>query len=77
MNAIEVGMLLFQEIEAVRTNGSWRWEKRLRGPLSSEEVNAICKVAGCWCDNPSAERGEEVRFYTNQNHGSHGGTASW
>ena len=73
MNPIEIGMLLFQEIEAVRTNGRWGWEKHLSGPLNFSEVNAICQVAGCWCDLPSADAGEEIRFYTNHNHPSHGG----
>lgn len=73
MDAMKIGILLYQEIEAVRTNGRWEWEKRLPGPLNSSEVNAICRVAGCWCDIPSAGAGEEVRFYTNQNHSSHGG----
>lgn len=73
MNPIETGILLFQEIEAVRTNGNWRWEKRLFGPLNDSDVYAICQVAGCWCDIPNAGVGEQIRFYTNQNHPSHGG----
>ena len=61
MNAMQVGMQLFQEIEAKRTSGNWTWEKYLPGPISSEDADIIMRLAGCWC------------FYTNQNHPSHGG----
>jgi len=70
MNAMQVGMQLFQEIEAKRTSGNWTWEKYLPGPISSEDADIIMRLAGCWCYDPSAD---QVRFYTNQNHPSHGG----
>jgi hypothetical protein len=73
MNAMQLGMQLFQEIEAERTSGNWRWEKRISGPLSWGDVSTITRMAGCWCDSPSANEGESVRFYANQNHPDHGG----
>ena len=73
MNAMQAGIMLYQEIESVRTNGKWKLEKRLPGPLSCDEVDIICRMAGCWCDIPAANVGEEVKFYTNQNHPEHGG----
>ncbi len=72
-NAADIGMRLFQEIEAKRTNGKWSWEKYIPGPLSESEVSTIASLAGCWTDYGSAQAGEQVRFFTNQNHPSHGG----
>ena len=76
VNAIELGMNLYREIEAKRINGRWTWEKYVYGPLSAEDVRAICKVAGCWANESRAGAGEQIRFYTNQNHEMHGG-APW
>lgn len=73
MNAMQLGVQLFQEIEAERTGENWRWEKRISGPLSVEDVSTITRMAGCWCDSLSADEGESIRFYTNQNHPNHGG----
>lgn len=73
MNAMQTGIRLFQEIEDRRTRGNWKWERRIPGPLNSEEVEIICRMAGCWADYPSAQAGETVRFYSNQYHPSHGG----
>ena len=73
MNAMQIGMQFFQEIEARRTRGNWRWEKRISGPISSGDVDIICRMAGCWCDYPMARAGETVRFFSNQNHPDHGG----
>lgn len=73
MNAVQLGIQFSQEIEAVRTNGNWKWEKRVSGPLSWEDVNTITQMAGCWSDYPSANEGESIKFYTNHNHPDHGG----
>ena len=70
MDAMQVGMQMFQEIEARRTRGNWTWQKYLPGPISYEDIYILTRVAGCWCDDPSADN---IRFYTNQNHPSHGG----
>lgn len=48
MNAMQLGIQLFQEIEAERTGGNWRWEKCISGPLSMEDVSTIMRMAGCW-----------------------------
>ena len=44
---------------------SWTWEAYLPGPISSEDVELIMAIAGCWCCDPAME---SVRFYVNQNH---------
>lgn len=72
-DAVEIGNRMSQEIEAQRTNGKRSWEKYIPGPLSESEVSIIATLAGCWTDYASAQAGERVRFYTNQNHPLHGG----
>ncbi len=73
MNPMQLGLALFCEIEAVRTPGRWTWERRIAGPLSTNEVRTITEIAGCWAREASAGPGGSVCFYTNQNHERHGG----
>lgn len=73
MNPMQLGIVLFMEIESVRTPGRWTWERRIAGPLSQNDVRTIAEIAGCWAREASADAGESVCFYTNQNHERHGG----
>ena len=68
-----LGIALFNEIEAVRTDGNWTWTKSIPGPLTSDEVSSIASLAGCWAREIGADKGEYVHFFTNQNHPKHGG----
>lgn len=45
--------------------GMWTWEGYLPGPMSVEDASIVCRIAGCWCYDPSKD---SVKFYTNQNH---------
>ena len=68
MNVVALAVQIREQISNAQIGASgkrWSWEGYLPGPMSNEDADAIMRIAGCWCEDPSARK---VRFYTNQNH---------